>query len=674
MNTMRNDMRIRQAALLAIFTASCTGTDGSSESGLPTLNEITEPGATYLDLEYSPDGSRITYLKLEGSAFSIWVADANGDNARRVSTPAPSTSDPEWSPDGTWITFTSDLIGVPDVFIVNADGTGERALMETTFQEFYPRPSPDGTRVLYVQIGTGDLWTVPVEGGEPTLLTSASTGVGGWSPDGRFVAFNRAVDGRRTVWVHSVEDGTDRPLTTEGYETFGGNAWSPDSREVLLYSFRTGLQDLWAYPVDGGEPRQLTNDIRTDNLGAFSPDGRWVLFHSERGGQDDVWIAPARGGDAIRVTNDAAEEFDLRWRPDGRAVTFARDDNVSTVHVFDIATGETRQIPSGRSDATQIDVSPDGAWIVFDSEPGGADDIFIVSTEGGEPRLLVGGAANDFTPRFSPDGRQVAFLSSRTGENRLYLIPTEGGEVVPLTSVPTRWPTWSPRGDRIAFVSGSGLEAQVWTVPVAGGEATRITDRGRVASAPTWSPDGSRLIVVAGDDNGGIAMFSVPAEGGAETKLSPDGLVATFGLAWSPDGSMIAFLGGNQGNFDIYVANADGSDVRQLTDTDVREDLPRWSEDGSEIYFLTSRLSGEQGASEFDIAAVPVGGGEVRILLDTPEDELWMTHPLNGRIFFEQTPVGNAFVTAEVGALLDAASGASDEGDAGPGVAGGGGE
>ena len=659
--TTRTLLARRSGALaLAAALVACAGADDEAGPDFPAMTPVLQGEGAYRDLEYSPDGTRVTYSLQNAEGESIWVADADGSNAARIGPVSNYAVDPEWGPDGTWVSYASDLLNAPDVFIAPADGDGEaRPLDPGPDIQSYPRPSPDGSVILFRgnRAGTSDLWALPVEGGEPRQLTSGPTEDynGGWSPDGSMIAFNRIDQGRQTAWIYSVEDGSERQLSTEGYESFNGIGWSPDSREILVHSRRTGLLDIWAYPVDGGEPRQITRDIRTDNGGSYSPDGRWVAFHSERGGQDDVWVIPAAGGAASRVTDDPAEEFDIRWRPDGRGLTFARDENVSHVYALEPG-GEARAITTGDEDRFLFDVSPDGEWIVHGIESAGNDDIHLTRVDGTESRPLVTSPVDDDAARWSPDGSTIAFLSNRGGDFNLFTIDVESGETMQLTTIPAQLPRWSPSGDRIAFVSvGEGSAPDLWVVPADGGEPARVTNGARAAPWIRWSPAGESLLYTGAQPGGvGSAVFRVPVDGGPPVQLTPDSVEEAWYPEWSPDGSAIAYTGftGPETAFDIFVADADGTDHRRLTEYPAWETGPRWSPDGSELYFMTQEGGETDEGGDWDIGVVPVDDGEPRIVLATPEDERWFQWA-GDLLLFTRVPLGNEFVTVDVGALIE---------------------
>ncbi|HEX3051060.1 MAG TPA: hypothetical protein VHP83_10435, partial [Aggregatilineaceae bacterium] len=107
-------------------------------------------------------------------------------------------------------------------------------------------------------------------------------------------------------------------------------------------------------------------------------------------------------------------------------------------------------------------------------------------------------------------------------------------------------------------------------------------------SFPDWSPDSSR-IVFNSDRDGDWDIYVINADGTNLQQLTD--FPGTEELpVWSPDGSLIAFESDRNGNFNIDVINADGSNLRQLTDNDLDNSRPAWSPDGTRIAFHTSGI------------------------------------------------------------------------------------
>jgi TolB protein len=124
----------------------------------------------------------------------------------------------------------------------------------------------------------------------------------------------------------------------------------------------------------------------------------------------------------------------------------------------------------------------------------------------------------------------------------------------------------------------------IYTVPVAGGPPKRVTELGP-SYFHGWSPDG-RLITYCGQRNGNFDVYTVPAEGGAETRLTTDA-GKDDGPEFSPDGQYIYFNSDRSGSMQIWRMKADGSQQEQLTNDDGENWFPHISPNGQLMVFLT---------------------------------------------------------------------------------------
>src|SRR5438093_9191311 len=176
---------------------------------------------------------------------------------------------------------------------------------------------------------------------------------------------------------------------------------------------------------------------------------------------------------------------------------------------------------------------------------------------------------------------QLAFVSNRYANYsyQIYVMNADGSSPVRLTtSYPCAsiQPAWSPDGSRIVFITGcSGVD--IWVMNADGSGLANLTNSPAGYGNPTWPPDVARI---ASD---GLTILHADGTG---VQVLPDGLEPD----WSPDGTRIVFerfvypdLG--SANHEIYVMNADGTGVTQLTFTTVDDYSPAWSPDGKKIAF-----------------------------------------------------------------------------------------
>jgi len=230
-----------------------------------------------------------------------------------------------------------------------------------------------------------------------------------------------------------------------------------------------------------------------------------------------------------------------------------------------------------------FDGSPPVGKIVFTCFVNQIDQICIMNADGTERMQLTDFQATAFYASLAPDGETVYFASRQSGSYEIYSIDINGNELQRLTNgIGTLYaPELSPDGEMIIFTNhGNGL----WVMKADGKNPHAITFRDDID--PTWSPDGS-MIAFASSRSGKRQLFVMDANGSNVNQLTD---LNDMGgrSAWSPDGTSLAFYRGPAGDHNIYIINADGTGLVQLTNGG--DNLgPSWSPDGNWIAFTSFR-------------------------------------------------------------------------------------
>lgn len=145
--------------------------------------------------------------------------------------------------------------------------------------------------------------------------------------------------------------------------------------------------------------------------------------------------------------------------------------------------------------------------------------------------------------------------------------------------------------ERIAFVSERDGNPQIYVMEVDGSGQARVTFDFNDNMDPTWSPDGNRIAFGSFTEGVGQRIVVANVDRSAVETVGDDSNARSSYPAWSPDGTQIAFVSARSGNSEIYIMNADGTNVRQLTSSADLKLRPSWSPDQSTIVFDAGRAS-----------------------------------------------------------------------------------
>ena len=265
--------------------------------------------------------------------------------------------------------------------------------------------------------------------------------------------------------------------------------------------------------------------------------------------------------------------------------------------------------------------------IAFVSDRDGDPAIYVMEPNGDSQLPIAISSSTELTevtsPTWSPDGTRLAFVGTAGTNVDVYVMNADGSGLSRLTDDPAHDtdPAWSPDGSRIAFASDRGRAAgssQIWVVNDDGGDETLLISApvGGTALSPSWSPDGDRIAYQAITDDSGIAVAN--ADGSNPTRLITS--QAASDPDWAPDGIRIAFSqadGIEGGNQNIYVMDADGTDVTRMTDDPDSDTQPAWSPDGQSIAF--THTPDEGSADVWSVTRI----GRVLTRLTTDDAQDW---------------------------------------------------
>ena len=424
-----------------------------------------------------------------------------------------------------------------------------------------------------------------------------------------------------------------RPLTSfSGIEQFP--TFSPDGRDVAFTWNGEGESqfDLYRMPVTGGAPERLTFDTDVECHPAWSPDGISIAFlqcspgssgDGMRDAKVEVWILDLPAGKKRRVgaifTPLNPGSAALAWSRDSRHLVVedrASADGPLTLFLWNVQSGEKRQLtnpPPGFLEDRSPALSRDGRALAFvRSAMFGVSDIYLMELG---PDWLPRSQPRRITPRSAEitdllwAGRRAELLyAAESGGNRglwRISVPTRAPRALASLAPPGLHLALSPRGDRLIYTRGE-TDDDIWRLDLKNPADTTgqlFLGSTRRDQNPQVSSDGKK-IAFDSVRSGNSEIWVADSDGSHLRQLTSSGLAEGGSPRWSPDGSQVAFDGMADGNYDIYLVGIAGGKPRRLTTDPAADTVPSWSRDGRWIYFNSDR-SGTQQIWKMALAGGP---------------------------------------------------------------------
>ena len=510
-------------------------------------------------------------------------------------------------------------------------------------------PATNGTDIVFTY--AGDLWSVPVSGGQARRLTShiGFEAFARYSPDGKTIAFTGEYDGNREVYKIPAEGGEPVRLTwtsTNPRDDFGDRmgpnnivmAWNPDGKSII---YRNRISDgfsgkLWTVSPDGGMPEEVP--LPEGGWCSYSADGKKLAYNRVmrefrtwkyyRGGMaDDIWIWDTKAGRIENITGNNAQDIFPMWI--GDEIFFASDrDMIMNLFVYNTRTKATEKV----TDFPLYDVkfpSTDGKTIVF--ENGGyiyrldpatrkceqvhiclaGDDIYGRSERKKTEGSLTNGS-------LSPDGERIAV----TARGEVYDVPVGKGVTRNLTRSSDsndREADWSPDGKWIVWIGDATGETELYLYEVEkGGEAKQLTSgNDTYIRSLQWSPDSKRILYT--DRENRIVEVTVPD--GKKTVILTNPEAEFYRVSYSPDGKWLTYTRPAKNEMDVvYVYNLESGKEYPVTDRWYNSSSPTFSTDGKYLVFTADRdIRPQYGRVEWNYILRNMGGIYMTMLAaDTP--------------------------------------------------------
>jgi len=236
--------------------------------------------------------------------------------------------------------------------------------------------------------------------------------------------------------------------------------------------------------------------------------------------------------------------------------------------------------------------SPDGKKLVFISMLSSREQLFTMNADGSNVVQLTRDDADHEDPAWSPDGTKIAFVLITKDRHSIAVMGVDGRNVEVLTPPEqnTIHPNWSADSKRVIYCTNDDLappkknSADINAVELATKEITRLITGG-INTYGSCSPDMKHIAFrkIIGDENSEI--FVADGDGSNPRNLTNNPFFDGW-PAWSPDARKIAFASNRRGHgYQIFIMDANGVNVRLVANTEGRGTAPRWSPDGKTIYF-----------------------------------------------------------------------------------------
>lgn len=473
-------------------------------------------------------------------AGDIWTVDANGGDAKRLTSHKGLELFPKISPDGKWIAFSAEYSGSRQVYVMPSTGGTPKQL------------------TYYNSVGM-----MPPRGGFDNAILD-------WNPDSKsiLVRMNRTPFGERngTYYQVSIEGGLEQPLQIPegGFGVFSPDAkkmcFAPISREFRTWKRYKGgrAADLWIYDLEKDQSERITSFVGSDQIPSWYKNA--IYFASDRDLKLNIYKYDLATKEISQLTHH--KTFDVMW-PSGENGQIAYE-NGGQLFKLNLETGKEERVvvnisfdnpntlPYYKNVKDFINgaaVSPSGKRALFDAR----GDIFSVPAKNGVSiNLTQTQGVRETAPSWSPNGKYISYYSDATGEYEIYLLENKkGAKARQLTFGSSAWmyePIWSPNSKYLLFFDRS-LKLKYLDVESGELKEVDVADRNEITDF-SFSPDSKWIAYGKDDSNGQGAIWVHQLASGKNYRLT-DSSFSDFNPVFSKDGNFIFFLSNRDFNLDF---------------------------------------------------------------------------------------------------------------------------
>lgn len=268
------------------------------------------------------------------------------------------------------------------------------------------------------------------------------------------------------------------------------------------------------------------------------PTNESILFVSDKTGDNEIYMMDLTTKTVHNLTQNPSDDMNPQVTRNGQYIVFYSDrDGDNEIYRMDLETNETVQLTNNKTEDYDPTFSPDGKFVIYKSTQDDTGDIFIMNSDGTNQQNLtkILNKTEEWNPTFSFDGSKILFVQRRNHDHlkdEVFMMNSDGTNINQITtnSVPDWYVSVNQINGKVAFVSKASMTAtdNIFTMTEDGKSRTRLTKIPGNDADPSWDKEGKRIV----------------------------------------------FINDIDGDYDVYVMNGDGTNIKKLLDTNFKELSP----------------------------------------------------------------------------------------------------
>ena len=297
--------------------ATVVGVAGGTVSSLTLANPVPT-------LANSPQTLAQTHI-LFSRYNQLYMEGADGSGVHELTLgPQPLDYGSAWSPDGSRILFSQyvSAVGHYQIFVMNANGSGASRLSDGSYNEYAPAWNSAGNKIAFTRYdasGHTQLYTMTPAGGSVARISdgTANDDFASWSPAGDRLVFMRATTGSPVLYVMNADgSGAHLLIGTVGSDNMSYPGWSPDGTKIVYIDQLGSSTNVFVCSSDGTFYTQLTMGIQNDATPCWSPDSAKIAFaRPNSSGLHQIYTIDPSGAGLTAISDGSYDDMWPVWSP-----------------------------------------------------------------------------------------------------------------------------------------------------------------------------------------------------------------------------------------------------------------------------------------------------------------------------------------------------------------------